>query len=193
MGSSGVRGPYPRFPLALANHWVRIIVERCGRDRSNDGPLMVQSLRIPGILGVALAALAGTVLSANDASACSPKKAGIAAPKCCAGARASSCGCCGRVSTSSEHGLASQSGRRAELRLILSLPESRPCDCRPTEPAPASSKHESRPTEGRPTEACLDAPLPGVTRPTLTLVSESFHVGSPPHLPLYLRTARLLI
>jgi len=77
--------------------------------------------------------------------------------------------------------------------LILPAPEVPDCECRPTEPTAANTKPQSRPTEERPTEALHDTTLTDVARPTITLVRASLTTGSLPELPLYLRTARLLI
>jgi hypothetical protein len=155
--------------------------------------MMFQLPRMPAISLLALAACAGMVLPASEASACSTTKTRRVAPTCCAGQTPSACDCCGPARTSHSHGLASEAGPRVGSRLILSLPEVPDCECRPTEPTAASSKPESRPTEERPTEACHDATLAEIARPTVTPVRASLTTGSLPDLPLYLRNARLLI
>src|SRR5271157_4129911 len=149
--------------------------------------------RIPGTLLLALAACLVTVLSATEASACSSSRTELAAATCCAKPLPSACGCCGSARTSPRLDMALQSDERAGSRVILSLPEIPHCECRPAEPTAASTKPQSRPTEERPTEACHDTTLPEIARPTVAPVRASLTTGSLPELPLYLRTARLLI
>jgi hypothetical protein len=89
--------------------------------------------------------------------------------------------------------MALQSDEQAGSRLILSLPEVPDCECRPTEPAAASSRPMSRPTEESPTEACHDTMLPEIALPAMSPVRISLTIGCLSDLPVYLRTARLLI
>ena len=159
----------------------------------NAGPAMFPTRRIPGTLLLALAACLVTVLSATEASACSTNRAELAAPTCCAKQLPSACGCCGPARSSPRLEMALQSDERAGSRLILPAPEVPDCECRPAEPTAASTKPQSRPTEERPTEACHDTTLPEIARPTVAPVRASLTTGSLPELPLYLRTARLLI
>jgi hypothetical protein len=159
----------------------------------NRGHVMFQLPRMPAISLLAIAACAGIVLAASEASACSTTKTRSDAPTCCVGQLPSACGCCGPARTSLRHEKTLQTNQQPGSGLALSLPEVPDCECRPTEPTAASSKPESRPTEERPTEACHDATLAEIARPTLTPVRRGFAAGSLSDLPLYLRTARLLI
>src|SRR5271157_1411829 len=157
----------------------------------NAGPAMFRARRIPGTLLLALAACLVTVPTA--ATECSTDRARPAAPASCAMKPSSHCCCCGPVRSSPGLETAPQSDEHVGSRSILSLPEIPDCECRPAEPTAASTKPQSRPPEERPTEAFHDTTLPDVARPTITPVRASLTTGSLPELPLYLRTARLLI
>jgi hypothetical protein len=154
---------------------------------------MFRARRIPGALLLALVACVGTVLSATEASACSTNRVEGAARSCCARRLPAVCCCCGPARSTPRLSKALQSDDQAGSRLILSLPEVPSCECRPTEPAVASSRPQSRPMEERPSEAGHDTTLPEIARPRVTPVRASLTTGSLPELPLYLRTARLLI
>jgi|GEM_PF-4293853 len=192
---SELRPDDPSFDFALAtwNNRLKIIIEYVEESFPNPGPAMFPAPRIPGALLLALAAFAGTVLSATEASASSADRAELAAPASCAMQLSSDCCCCGLDRSSAGLKKSLHSDEPAGSRLVLSLLEVPHCECRPTEPTAANSKPQSRPTEERPTEAFHDTTLPDVARPTITPVRASLTTGSLPDLPLYLRTARLLI
>lgn len=181
------------FALATWNNRLKIIIEYVEEAFPSPGPAMFQLRRIPGTLLLALVACVGMILSATEASACSRNRAEVAAPTCCARQLPSACGCCGPARSSPRLAMELQSDEQAGSRLIPSLPEVPDCQCRPTEPAAASSKPQSRPTEDRPTEACHGTTLPEIASPTVTPVRTSLTTGSLPDLPLYLTNARLLI
>jgi hypothetical protein len=175
------------------NNRARINLEQVEETLLNAGPAMFRARRIPGTFLLALAACMVTVLSATAASACSTNWAQLAAPASCAMKLSSDCCCCRPVRPSPGLEKALQSDELAGSRLILPPPEVPDCECRPAEPTAASTKPQSRPTEERQTEAFHDTTLTDVARPTITPVRASLTTGSLPDLPLYLRTARLLI
>jgi len=185
----------PNFDFALAtwNNRLKIIIEYVEETFPSLGPAMFPAPRILGALLLAVAAFAGMVLSAAAASACSTNKAQLAAPASCAMKPSFHCCCCGPARSSPGLETALQSDERVGPRLILPPPEIPDCECRAAQPTAASTRPQSRPTEERPTEAIHDTTLPEITRPTITPVRASLTTGSLPDLPLYLRTARLLI
>jgi hypothetical protein len=138
-------------------------------------------------------ALAGFVVPAAEARACDSGMDSAAAPKCCAKKRSTSCGCCVPAPALSTQNLALTTPVQAGSSSSLSLPETTGCECRPTDSAPASSKSESRSTSERQSKSLQDEPDPVCTHLTVAPVARDGGIPIPPRIPLYLRTARLLI
>jgi len=189
----GQDDPNSDFAIATWNNRARMNVSQVVETLRSAGPAMIRARRIPGTLPLALAACLVTVLSATEASAFSTNKARPGAATSCAMKPSANCCCCGPVRSAPGLETALQSDERAGPRLIFPASEVPGCECRPTEPTAGNSKSQSRPIEERPTGELHDATLSKTTRPAITPVQARQTTGSLPDLPLYLRTARILI
>jgi hypothetical protein len=155
--------------------------------------------RIPRASWVALAAIAGLLLAAEDASACAAKGTSAKIRSCCISRPANECGCCSSTTPLTSTGTAIAGFARFERTLpIAQLPAptyGSPCECRssvPTEPAPAPSRNS---VEQRTEQRRAELSVPPVThdRPSASFAAIDLQCGDLPQFPLSLRTTRLLI
>lgn len=143
-------------------------------------------------LWVALAAIAGILSLAGDASACRVSDAAPAGRSCCVGRSPADCCCKGPVAAPER--TATAPAPIGASRPSLGIP-SPGCECRPGEPTaptdrPAQRVHDDRPDAGRAYDLAPGfVPVPGL--PPASRPIEP--TASPPKAPIYLRTARLLI
>jgi hypothetical protein len=156
-------------------------------------PAMCRLRRTFPTLAVAFVALGASGLIATEASACSQDGGNRGRPACCAKNPSESCGCCDPIAAATSNrpmlGPAAVSHPNAQ---VLPAQASR-CECEPAAPVPAHSKQESGSQLQRIAKSIhYLSPFPvsciSVT-PYVTRSSSGKFAG----LPLYLRTARLLI
>ena len=168
--------------------------------------LMTSSPQLSRTPWIALAALTGTLLATDEASACSATEARTAPRSCCTSRRAAGCGCC-RIPVQGEPARTTVSVVRSELsspgsRLLFLetrpaclIPEST-CSCRPhapVEPAPRPAQRTSgddRLEQGH-AETLSSALLSDLASPPFG--APNLPAVSPSQGPLYLRTSRLLL
>ena len=138
--------------------------------------------------GLVVAATALMLSLAGDVSACSMSRGG---GNCCASTAASAC-CCETQTAGPRLGSDERTEVDERVEHHLSTPLSR-CECRsntPTEPAarPRSVTFERR--SGHVSISLIIAIRP--TRPAIAFIPLVWATESPPGMPLYLRTSRLL-
>jgi hypothetical protein len=137
---------------------------------------------------IALAAFVGLLSAVGEASACSDKPASKATRSCGSACPANAC-CCEAPSPEST-GLSTEP---TPLGVNLSVPYA-PCECRPGVPTDPASKSESTSSERRSDHDRAEAiDVIFEALPAITLVRIVLPTDSPPKIPLYLRTSRLLI
>jgi hypothetical protein len=148
---------------------------------------------VSGLLTVAAMVLGGSVLSANEALACTQDRGKPGRPPCCAGKQTVNCDCCSPLRLPVSDAPSRVATLVSHSERLLSLAQASCCICEPAAPAPAHSKHGTRPGVKRPSEAHSQAICPEVS--SLSTLHASLGVLTPltSDLPLYLRTARILI
>ncbi len=142
----------------------------------------------------ALAAIAGMLTMAPEASASTSSGKLVSPKSCCAVPTPSACCCCPAEAVKATSPKVAAVETVAVGNLVTAPASS--CDCRSDEPTAPASKHESSSieTEQRPVRSSADlSEMSFDVRPASTFARFILPNGSPPRSPLYLLTSHLLI
>jgi hypothetical protein len=141
------------------------------------------------LLAIAFVAIVGASSTVRDAKAAT---AAGSARECCLKPVCTAC-CCEPASASSQPQPAEKAVVLLPAERSVSTPAG-PCECRSSDPTSPVASRDTRPVEDRGGQENIATPAPSSERTTSVAFARLIPPSvSPPHSPLYLRNARLLI
>jgi hypothetical protein len=155
--------------------------------------------QIPRTPWVALAAIVGLLLAAEDASACTEKGASATIPSCCINRPSQDCGCCSSPIPSTSPGMASAHFGQFEWALPVAwVPaplSGSPCQCRSGAPTDSASKPDRNTVDQRSEQRRAEISVPPVFhgRPSVRCAAIDLQESTRLQFPLSLLTTHLLI